>query len=88
MSPDEFVKAIVRDPTSAEIAEFLANRSGAQMLQLLRCIKEPGAQAAFATKMLHLPPRVGGRHTTPEKAEKTKKALNAFVGFRCMFKIS
>nr|AAR00958.1 DNA binding protein with alpha box domain [Stemphylium sp. EGS48-089] len=74
--------ALVRDPTGAEIAKFLATRTGAQMVQLMRCIKEPAAQAAFTAKLLLAPPAVNGRSTAPEKA---RKALNAFVGFRCYY---
>nr|AAR04454.1 DNA binding protein with alpha box domain [Stemphylium trifolii] len=74
--------ALVRDPTGAEIAKFLATRTGAQMVQLMRCIKEPAAQAAFTAKLLLAPPAVSGRSTAPEKA---RKALNAFVGFRCYY---
>nr|BAK14420.1 DNA binding protein with alpha box domain [Exserohilum monoceras] len=73
---------LVRDPTGAEIARFLATRTGAQMVQLMRCIKEPAAQAAFTAKLLLAPPAVSGRPPTPEKA---RKALNAFVGFRCYY---
>ena len=80
MSPEAYAMALVRDPTGAEIAKFLASRTGAQMVQLMRCIKEPAAQAAFTAKLLLAPPAVSGRSTAPEKA---RKALNAFVGFRC-----
>ena len=72
--------ALARDPTGAEIARFIATRTGAQMVQLMRCIKEPAAQAAFTAKLLVAPPAMSGRPATPEKA---RKALNAFVGFRC-----
>nr|AAR04446.1 DNA binding protein with alpha box domain [Pleospora sp. P107] len=74
--------ALVRDPTGAEIARFLATRTGAQMVQLMRCIKEPTAEAAFTAKLLFALPAVSGRSTAPEKA---RKALNAFVGFRCYY---
>ncbi|RAR00702.1 DNA binding protein with alpha box domain [Stemphylium lycopersici] len=82
MSPEAYTMALVRDPTGAEIAKFLATRTGAQMVQLMRCIKEPAAQAAFTAKLLLAPPAVSGRSTVPEKA---RKALNAFVGFRCYY---
>ncbi|KAF2176176.1 hypothetical protein K469DRAFT_466439, partial [Zopfia rhizophila CBS 207.26] len=71
-----------RDPTPAEIAYFLATRTGPQMLQLVRAIKDPAAQATLTTALLLAPPIISGRKTTPKKA---KKALNAFVGFRCKF---
>lgn len=71
---------LARDPTGAEIAKFIATRTGAQMVQLMRCIKEPAAQAAFTAKLLVASPAVSGQPATPEKA---RKALNAFVGFRC-----
>nr|AAD33442.1 mating type protein MAT-2 [Curvularia kusanoi] len=38
---------LTRDPTGAEIARFIATRTGAQMVELMRCISEPAAQAAF-----------------------------------------
>nr|AAD33441.1 mating type protein MAT-2/1 [Curvularia homomorpha] len=68
------------DATGAEIARFIATRTGAQMVQLMRCIKEPAAQAAFTAKLLVAPPAL--QPTTPERA---RKALNAFVGFRCYY---
>lgn len=79
---EEFLRTIVRDPTSAEIARFLSTRSGAQMVQLVQAIQEPAAQAALTASLLTAPPAAVGRSSTPEKA---KKALNAFVGFRCNF---
>lgn len=72
--------AIPRDPTSAEIAFFLSTRNCEQMVQLVQAIREPAAQAALTTSLLLAPPLVASRNPTPEKA---KKALNAFVGFRC-----
>ncbi|KAF2477308.1 uncharacterized protein BDR25DRAFT_339254 [Lindgomyces ingoldianus] len=69
-----------RDPTPEEIAHFLATRTAAQMLQLVQAMRDPGAQAALTTTLLLAPPAVSKHTTTPEKA---KKALNAFVGFRC-----
>ncbi|ORY11533.1 mating-type protein MAT alpha 1-domain-containing protein [Clohesyomyces aquaticus] len=71
-----------RDPTDAEIARFLSTRTAAQMLQLVQGMSDPRAQATLTTRLLFAPPPPpdSGRMTTPEKA---KKALNAFVGFRC-----
>ena len=77
--------AIPRDPTPAEIARFLSTRSGNQMVQLVQSIREPAAQAALTASLLFAPPAIAGRSITPEKA---KKALNAFVGFRCRFALS
>ena len=73
---------IPRDPTSAEIVRFLSTRSGEQMMQLIQSISEPAAQAALTASLLTLPPTVSTKIAPPEKA---KKALNAFVGYRCKF---
>ncbi|KAF2625950.1 MAT1-1-1 [Macroventuria anomochaeta] len=74
--------AVPKDPTSAEIAHFLSTRSGDQMMQLVQSIREPAAQATLTASLLFVPPTVGTRTTAPEK---TRKALNAFVGFRCYY---
>ncbi|KAH9868249.1 CDK-activating kinase assembly factor mat1 [Plenodomus biglobosus] len=76
---EAFARAVVRDPTSAEVGRFLSTRSGAQMVALMRSIREPAAQAALTAALLAAPP-------APIKVpEKAKKALNAFVGFRCYY---
>ncbi|KAF2132265.1 MAT1-1-1 [Dothidotthia symphoricarpi CBS 119687] len=72
---------IPRDPTSAEIAYFLSTRSGDQMVQLMQSIREPAAQVTLTASLLLAPP-VSGQIAAPEK---TRKALNAFVGFRCYY---
>ncbi|KAJ4346199.1 hypothetical protein N0V95_005615 [Ascochyta clinopodiicola] len=72
--------AVPRDPTSTEIALFLSTRSGDQMMQLVQSIRAPAAQATLTASLLFVPPTVVARTTPPEK---TRKALNAFVGFRC-----
>lgn len=72
--------AVPRDPTSAEIAQFLSTRSGDQMMQLVQSIREPAAQVTLTATLLALPPTTSTKSTPPEK---TRKALNAFVGFRC-----
>lgn len=74
--------AFPRDPTSAEIAYFLSTRNGDQMMQLVESIREPSAQAALTTSLLLVPPMAVKKTALPEK---TRKALNAFVGFRCKF---
>ncbi|CAN9177612.1 unnamed protein product [Alternaria alternata] len=80
-----FVSRLLRNPAEAEVDRFLQTRSGKQMVQLFRLIPEPAAQAALTARLLLLAPQVmSGRHrfVAPEKA---KKALNAFVGFRCYY---
>nr|ANK36056.1 MAT1-1-1 [Didymella tanaceti]ANK36059.1 MAT1-1-1 [Didymella tanaceti]ANK36065.1 MAT1-1-1 [Didymella tanaceti] len=74
--------AVPRDPTSAEIAHFLSTRSGDQMMQLVQSIREPTAQAALTASLILVPPTVVTKSAPPEK---TRKALNAFVGFRCYY---
>lgn len=77
-----YLMAAPRDPTSAEIAHFLSTRSGDQMMQLVQSIREPAAQATLTATLLALQPTVSTKSAPPEKA---RKALNAFVGFRCKF---
>ena len=77
-SPQAIV--VARDPTDAEIARFIATRNGLQMTNLVQAIQTPASQATFTAALLVLPSATSGRSNTPEKA---KKALNAFVGFRC-----
>lgn len=72
--------AVPRDPTSPEIARFLATRTTNQMLRIMSEVREPMAQMHLTTAMLHIPPVVAAESAPPEKA---KKALNAFVGYRC-----
>lgn len=74
-----------RAPNEEEIDLYLRSRSGIQMMELMRGISEPAAQAALAAKLLFTPPSVVGINAAPEKA---KKALNAFVGFRCKYHFS
>jgi hypothetical protein len=77
---------LIRDPTSPEISDFLSTRSGCEMVQLLQSMQDPTAQAALTTALLFSPPVVTSRLTASDKISgKTKKALNAFVGFRCKF---
>ncbi|KAH6620149.1 MAT1-1-1 mating-type protein [Boeremia exigua] len=73
---------VSRDPTAAEIERFLASRSGSQMTQLMRSIQAPAAQVSLAKSMLLIPSTAHTKSAPPEKA---KKALNAFVGFRCYY---
>jgi len=83
MSSNDFVARLMRNPAEAEIDRFLQTRSGKQMIQLFRLIPDPKAQAALTARLLLLGPPVNdARFTTPEKA---KKALNAFVAFRCKY---
>nr|ABC70321.1 MAT1-1-1 [Ascochyta lentis] len=77
-----YAMAVPRDPTSAEIALFLSTRSGDQMMQLVQSIRAPAAQATLTASLLFAPPTVGARSAPPEKS---RKALNAFVGFRCYY---
>nr|ADE44127.1 MAT1 [Alternaria brassicicola]ADE44128.1 MAT1 [Alternaria brassicicola]BAJ10491.1 mating type protein MAT1-1-1 [Alternaria brassicicola]BAJ10492.1 mating type protein MAT1-1-1 [Alternaria brassicicola] len=84
MTTATFVARLLRNPAEAEVDRFLQTRSGKQMVQLFRLIPEPAAQAALTARLLLLAPPVmsGRRFIAPEKA---KKALNAFVGFRCYY---
>lgn len=69
----------VRQPTSLEISQFIASRTPQEMAELMHSVSHPAAHATLTAALLHTSPR------EPEAAlpEKNKKALNAFVGFRC-----
>lgn len=88
-SPDPFTSLVVpRDPTPAEIAVFLSSRSGTQMVELVQSISEPSAQGALASALAYSPPASSNEVVTDgpvsvESTGKAKKALNAFVGYRC-----
>lgn len=75
--------AIPRDPTAAEIVEFMATRNGAEMARLMHSINDPSAQHAFATALGHSPTDATAAPQDSPEAPKNKKALNAFVAFRC-----
>ncbi|KAF2643448.1 hypothetical protein P280DRAFT_488475 [Massarina eburnea CBS 473.64] len=61
---------------------LLTANSSFEVLQVMRAVRSPAAQAALTTMLLNAPPPVVERAAPPEKA---KKALNAFVGFRCYY---
>ncbi|PSN70060.1 MAT1-1-1 mating-type protein [Corynespora cassiicola Philippines] len=71
-----------RAPGPDEIASFLTSRTTAQMARLVQAIREPAAAAALTRSLLQAAPGNSGRTETRAKA---KKALNAFVGFRCYY---
>ncbi|KAF2691513.1 MAT1-1-1 [Lentithecium fluviatile CBS 122367] len=71
-----------RNPTSPEIGDFLSTRTGREMVELLQSMRDPTAQAALTTALLFSPPVASNPVATAKKA---KKALNAFVGFRCYY---
>ncbi|KAH6877851.1 mating type protein MAT1-1-1 [Alternaria rosae] len=83
MSSNDFVARLMRNPAEAEIDRFLQTRSGKQMVQLFRLIPDPKAQAALTARLLLLGPPVNDTRFTT--SEKPKKALNAFVAFRCYY---
>lgn len=82
-STNQPTSTVSRDPTSAEIARFLASRTGTQMTQLVHDMSEPAAQATFTLSLpvLLSPPVVHGHTMAPKKV---KKAVNSFMGFRGM----
>nr|AEZ02254.1 mating type protein MAT1 [Alternaria subcucurbitae] len=80
-----FVARLLRNPAEAEVDRFLQTRSGKQMVQLFRLIPEPAAQIALTARLLLLAPPVMSGHRRFVAPEKAKKALNAFVGFRCYY---
>jgi hypothetical protein len=85
MTTAAFVARLLRNPAEAEVDRFLQTRSGKQMVQLFRLIPEPAAQAALTARLLLLAPPVMSGHRRLVAPEKAKKALNAFVGFRCKY---
>jgi hypothetical protein len=80
------IMADPRAPNNAEVKSYIESRSVMEMMHLLRGIDEPAAQAAFAAKLLLTPSSAVVTSATPEKVEKSKQALNAFVGFRCTYR--
>lgn len=76
--------AVARDPTAAEIEHFLVTRKKDDILRLVQSMKTPAAHAALTNAMLLIPPKVATK-SPPPTPEKAKKALNAFVGYRCNF---
>ncbi|KAL5418553.1 hypothetical protein PMIN06_000612 [Paraphaeosphaeria minitans] len=61
---------------------YLANCTGAEMVQIMQGMQDPKAKAVLTAALLCAPSPASGRATLPEKV---KKALNAFVGFRCYY---
>jgi hypothetical protein len=74
--------AFSQDPVGPQINDIIQARSGREVVQIIRGLRSPATQAAFTAALLLAPPI----RIEPEPAaapEKAKKALNAFVGFRC-----
>ncbi|PVI06562.1 hypothetical protein DM02DRAFT_667446 [Periconia macrospinosa] len=73
-------ESAIRQPTSLEISQFIASRTPQEMAELMHSVSHPAAHATLTAALLHTSPR------EPEALpEKNKKALNAFVGFRCYY---
>jgi hypothetical protein len=80
-SPQAFAMAIASDPSGPQAKHLLEGRSGADVMQIMRSLKSPAAQAAFAAALLSTPSAAS--KPSAVFSEKTKKALNAYIGFRC-----
>lgn len=65
-----------------EVFRYICTRNTQEIAHLMRGFGEPAAQAMFAATLLLAPRIVAGPSATPEKI---KKAMNAFVGFRCTY---
>lgn len=70
----------VRQPTGNEIARFIATRTLGEMLELMQNITSPAAHATITAALIRTQPRA-----EPVVVHEKKKALNAFVGFRCEY---
>jgi hypothetical protein len=73
---------IQRDPTQEEIATFISNQYGDNMMQLMQPVGESAAQDTLTNTHLFTSSAITPSVAAPVK---TKKALNAFVGFRSKF---
>lgn len=71
--------AVARDPTPDEIKSYLQTRSSAEMAELVQSIGESSAQGALSTAVAFSTPQAPAT-----EAPTQRKALNAFVGYRCM----
>ncbi|KAJ4286945.1 hypothetical protein N0V90_012825 [Kalmusia sp. IMI 367209] len=76
------LQGFTRNPQSPRIPHFLTTYNGAEMMRVMHGMQDPRAQATLTAALLLAPPAVSSRATVPDKA---KKALNAFVGFRCYY---
>ncbi|KAL1613061.1 hypothetical protein SLS60_001293 [Paraconiothyrium brasiliense] len=76
------VEGVTRNHSPPDLINYLTTRTGAEIVQIMQGMQDPKAQAALTAALLYAPSPVSGRATVPEKA---KKALNAFVGFRCYY---
>jgi hypothetical protein len=65
-----------------EVFTYICTRNTQEIAHLMRGFEEPAAQAMFAATLLMTPRIIAARGMTPEKI---KKAMNAFVGFRCKY---
>ncbi|KAF1913578.1 mating-type protein MAT alpha 1-domain-containing protein [Ampelomyces quisqualis] len=81
-----------RNYDGEDMKHFLNTRDAKQIVQLMRCLNEPVKQVALAAGLMTMSAHVTEDSATPEaasdnveKVEKVKKAMNAFVGFRCYY---
>jgi hypothetical protein len=84
-----FQVATTRAPSDVpEFQQYGFAPTGQQVINMIMGIADPAAKVAFVTRML-LAPQVpvdsGATSEKGVKTEKVKKALNAFVGFRCKY---
>jgi hypothetical protein len=81
ISPQAVAMAIARDPKSLHAQTLFSGRSGADIVRLMRSLRDPAEQAALTVALLARSSAV--RDPGVGLSEKTKKALNAYLGFRC-----
>ncbi|KAF2021740.1 mating-type protein MAT alpha 1, partial [Aaosphaeria arxii CBS 175.79] len=79
-----------REPTFDEIEQFLKTRTQAQIMQLVQNFDDPVQRAHFVSTFLNAPrinvkSKASSKHAKESEAIKAKKALNAFVAFRCFY---
>lgn len=75
-----------------EVGMFLRAQNSRGIVHLMRSLTEPAHQVAVAATLMSMSANGSNASATleaapdkVEKAEKAKKVMNAFVGFRCKF---
>jgi hypothetical protein len=67
-----------------EVFTYICTRNTQEIAHLMRGFEEPATQAMFAATLLMTPRISAAPRMIPEKI---KKAMNAFVGFRCKYQL-
>ncbi|KAF2729935.1 hypothetical protein EJ04DRAFT_57976 [Polyplosphaeria fusca] len=80
------IRYIVLPPTDEVLFEYLSKLDGVQIARLCMSLKSPVAQAMFTNTLFRLGLPAAAPAAAPAAGPvKAKKALNAFVGYRCYY---